>query len=89
MLATAIHPRVRLPSQAGLSPNLGPLLDMPTRLLRHHSPGSVAVLCEGISHGLLTASVSAPDGEICTSEDLEKAAVWFVAVSKALKAASQ
>lgn len=84
-----IQPRIKLPSQSGLSPNLSRLLAMPEQMLRHHSPDGVSKICEGIAHGLLSASVSAPDGELVTSEDLERAAVWFVAVSKACRAARQ
>lgn len=84
------RPRVRLPSPRGLNPNMAPLFDFPSvALAQGHGPARLAAACEDIAHGLLTAAVTAEDGDIVTSEDLEAAAVWFVAVSKACRAARQ
>jgi hypothetical protein len=85
-----IHAAVRFPSQAHLNPNMSRLLEFPSQALaKGHGLAGIAVVCEGIAHGLLTAAVTAEDGDIVNSEDLEAAAVWFVAVSKACRAARQ
>jgi hypothetical protein len=87
---SAIHPAVRFPSQAHLNPNMSRLLDFPSQALaKGHGLAGIAVVCEGFAQGLLVASVSAPDGDLVGSADLEKAAIWFVAVSKACRAAGQ
>lgn len=84
------RPRIRLPSPRGLNPNMAPLFDFPsTELVQGYGPARLAEACESIAHGLLTAAVTAEDGDIVNSEDLEAAAVWFVAVYKACRAASQ
>lgn len=84
------RPRVRLPSPRGLNPNMAPLFDFPsTALAQGHGPARLADACESIAHGLLTAAVTAEDGDVVNSEDLEAAAVWFVAVSKACRTARQ
>lgn len=81
---------VSLPSQSGLSPNLSHLLALPAKFLaRHESPAAIALLCEGISSGLLLASQSAPEGDLCGAEDLADAAVWFAKVSTKLRGAVQ
>ncbi|AYO83610.1 hypothetical protein EBB05_15930 [Methylobacterium brachiatum] len=65
-------------------------MEFPSQALAQgHGPARLAAACEDIAHGLLTAAVTAEDGDIVNSEDLEAAAVWFVAVSKACRAARQ
>lgn len=86
---TAPAPRVRLPSQASINPNLTTLISLCERLIEHHGPATAGALCgalavqlrEAAEHPSVAGYVAGP---IVVGPDcLIEAADWFAKAAAA------